>query len=86
MHFSVLYRGQPADGTSDAQMLMHGSCGYLPLNDILQLPAKDIIDEIWKESNVDTEMWHPNPSSFPTTETRFHKMKWKLQRRTIRPL
>jgi len=40
----VVYRGQQADCTADAQMPMRGGRSYLPLDDILLPPAKDIID------------------------------------------
>jgi len=39
MLLCVVYNGQQADGTSAAQMTMHGGQSNLPLNDILPLPA-----------------------------------------------
>jgi hypothetical protein len=71
MLFRVVYRGQHADGTDGAQMPMGGGCSHLPLDDILPLPAEDMIDNIGEESDDDSETRCPNSRSFPTTKTGF---------------
>jgi hypothetical protein len=63
------------------------TCGvpsYLPLDDILPPPAREMIHDIREESDDDGEMWRPNPRSFPTTKTGFQKFEWKHQKRIIR--
>ena len=61
--------GQQADGTSGTQTPMRGGRSYLPLDDILPPPAKNMIDNICGELDDDAEMWHPNRKRFPTTTT-----------------
>jgi len=82
--FCFVYRGQQANGTDGAQTPMCGGCGYLPLDDILAPPAKDMIDDIREELDDDGETRRPNARSFPTTKTGFQKFEWKLQKRIIR--
>jgi len=61
MRCCVVYRGQEADGTDGAQTSMRGGRRYLPLDDILPPPAKDMIDHIGEESDDDGETLRPNP-------------------------
>jgi hypothetical protein len=81
--FLVVYRGQHADGTNGAQTPMGGGRSYLPLDDILQAPAEDMIDDISKESDDYGETRRPNPRSFTTTKIGFQKFERKLQKRII---
>ena len=80
----VVYRGQQADGTDGAQTPMRGGLSYLPLDDILPPPAKDMIDHIGEELDDDGETRCPNPRSFPMMKTGFQKFEQKLQKRIIR--
>jgi hypothetical protein len=83
--FCVVYRGQQADGMDGAQTPMCGGCSYLPLDDIVQPPAKDMIDDIEEESDDDDETRRPDLRSFPKTKTAFQNFERKLQKRIIRP-
>jgi hypothetical protein len=51
---------------------------------MLPPPAEDIMDNVTEVSDVDGEMWRPNPRSFPTMKTGFQTFEWKLQKRIIR--
>jgi hypothetical protein len=66
--FLIVYLGQHANGTAGAQTAMHGGCSYLPLDDILTPPAKDVIDDIGEELDDDVEKQCPNPRWFPIIE------------------
>jgi hypothetical protein len=59
----IVYRGQQADCRDGTQTPTHGARSYLPLEDILPPPAEEMIDDIWEESDDDSEMWHPNPKA-----------------------
>jgi len=83
-HRCVMYCSQQADGVAGVQMLMHGGHSYIPFDDMLPPPAKDMIDDMGEELNDDAETWHPNPRCIPTTKTGFQKSEWKLQKRTVR--
>jgi len=63
---------------------MCGGRSYLPLDDILPPPAKDMICHVREVSENDAETWHPYPRSFLTVKTGFQKFKRKLPRGTIR--
>jgi len=71
--FCVVYRGQQANGTDGAQMPMRGGRSYFPLDDILQPPAEDMIDDIGEESDNDGVTRRPPPGSFVTTKPGFQK-------------
>jgi len=86
MLFCVVYRGQQTDSTAGAQTPMCGGHSYLPLDDIIPPPAKDMIDDIREESDDDGETWRPNPRSFLTTKTGFQKFEQKLQKMITRLL
>jgi len=79
----ISYCGQQADGTSAAQILMGGGCGYLPLDDILRPPTGDMIDDIREASDDDAEMRRPNPRSFLKMNTGTRWFERKLQRGTV---
>ena len=81
--FCIIHHGQQADGTSGAQTPMRGGHNYLPLDDILPPPAKDMIDDIGEESDDDAEMQRPNPRRLPRAKTGFQKYDQKLKRRII---
>jgi hypothetical protein len=82
--FCIVYHGQQADGTDGAQMPMRGGLSYLPLDNIHPPPAEDMMDYIREESDDDGEMRRPNPRSFLTTKSGFHKFERNLQERIIR--
>ena len=66
--FYVVYCGQQADDTAGLLTPIRGGCSCLPVDDILPLPAEDMIDNIGEESDVDGETRHRNPSSFVMTK------------------
>jgi hypothetical protein len=63
---------------------MHGGRSYVPLDDILQPLAEDMIDNIGEESDDDGPMRRPYPRGLPMTTTGFQKFERKLQKRIIR--
>jgi hypothetical protein len=75
----VVYYGQQADTTAGAQTPMNGGRSYLPLDDILPPPAKNMIKNIREESDDDGEKQRPNSRSFPTRTTGFQQLERKLQ-------
>jgi hypothetical protein len=78
------YRGQQSYGTAGAQTPMCGGPRYLPLDDILSPPAKDMIDDIREQSDDDSEMQRTTPRYFPKTNTGFQMFEQILQQRIIR--
>ena len=82
--FWVVFHGQLADRTAGVQMPMRDGHSYLPLDDILQSAAEDMIDDIREESDDDGQTWRPYPRSFPTTNTGILRFERRLQKMTIR--
>lgn len=66
-HFGVVYPGHQVDGTAGAQKPIRRGLSYLPLDDMLQPPAEDIIGNFREVSDDDGEMRRLNPRRFPTT-------------------
>ena len=81
IRFCGLHRGQQTDSTSCAQSPIHGGRSYIPLDDILHPPAKDMINNIVEESDDDAEIRCPTPRHRPTTKTGFQVLDRKLLRR-----
>jgi len=81
MLFCVTYPGQQANSTSGAQRPMHGGRCNLPLDDIHQPPAEDMIDHITVELDDYAEMQCPNPRISLTKITGFQQFDRKVERR-----
>jgi len=79
--FCVVCHGQQADCTAGAQTPICGGHSYPPLDDILPLPAEDMIDDIGGELGNDAETQRRNQSCFRMTKTSFQKFEWTLPRR-----
>jgi len=82
--FCIIYRCQQADGTEGAQTPMRGGRSDLPLDDILQPPAEDMIDNIGEELDDGGETPRPNLGCFLTKKSGFQKFERNLQKRIIR--
>jgi len=78
MLFCVVYYSQQADSTAGAQTPIDGGRSYLPLDDILPVPAEDMFNDIGEGLDDDGEMWHPTSRSFPSMKRGFQKFEWKL--------
>lgn len=61
-------RGQQAGSSAGAKMPPHVGCKYLPRDDVLLPPAEDMVNDTGERSEIDGQMWHQNPTSFPTTD------------------
>jgi hypothetical protein len=76
----IVYCGQQADGTVGAQMAMCCGSRYLPLDEIFPQAAKDKMDDIVEESEVDAEAWHHNASCVLLTKIGFPNVEQKLKK------
>ena len=81
---SIVDCGQQANGTAGPHTPTHGFCSYLHVDDMLPPPAEDMLDNIWEESDDDSETWRPYPRSVPMMNRDFQKFEPKLQKRILR--
>jgi len=84
MLLCVIYCSRQAYGESGAQMPMCGGHSYLPVDEILTPPAKDIIEVMREESYDYAETQWPNRWLFLTMQTGSQKFERNIQRRICR--
>jgi len=84
MLFWMVYGGHHANGTAGTQPPIFGTQSYLPLDDILPLPAEVIINNMLEELDDGGAMRRPNPGRFLTMKTNIEKFKRNLGRTIIK--
>jgi hypothetical protein len=63
---------------------MYGGHTYIPLDNRLLPPAKNVIDDIHDESYADAKKWCPYPRCSQIAKTGFQTFEMQHQRRIIR--
>lgn len=66
-------------------MPLHGGCCYFPRDDILELPAENVIYNIWVELYDDALLQRTNPRHFPKFKTGFHQFERRFEWSIIKP-